>query len=168
MSSKGLFAFVWLFVLFLVQNALVYVFPEKAPALVLIGVLYFALAEGRLFGVVCGVWGGLLIDLFCPERPGFTSAAFACAGFCCGFISSKIFQDSLLTEITLPPLCLYAVTLAGLIVSQTSAGEVFGMRAFADAFLPWPLAATAFSSPWLFARLRGVSPRRRRRWAPLY
>ncbi len=150
--------------LFLVQNSWAYIFPEKAPAFVLIGALYYSLFEGAASGFVAGAWGGLLIDLFSQGRPGFFTAAFAASGGLCGMASSKIFEDSWLTEITLPFLSLYAVLLAQQLVFLTQAGESVTFAVFSAAFLPWPLCATALCAPWLFARLRKLSPRQRRRW----
>jgi rod shape-determining protein MreD len=156
-------AFWWIFVLFLAQNALVYLFPQKAPALVLIGVLYFALAEGASFGAVLGVWGGLLLDLISSGRPGFFAAAFAVSGAGCGFISSKIFQDSLLTEILLPFVCLYLLMFAELWFLTVQGGDAAGPRMFAQAFLPWPLFSTLIASPFVFGRLHRSTAAQRRR-----
>ena len=168
MSSSRLLAFVCLFVLFLIQNALVYVFPSKAPALVLIGVLFFALTEGRSFGAFAGMWGGLLMDLYGLGRPGFTMAAYALVGFSSGFVSSKIFQDSWLAEIVLPFASLYAVMLAELALMRSQIGDPAGPAALAESFRPWPLFTTVLAAPWLFSRLRRIWPRRRRRWAPVH
>jgi rod shape-determining protein MreD len=154
-------ACLWILALFLGQNALVYLFPEKAPSLVLIGVLYYALAEGAFSGFVCGVWGGLLLDLLSQGRPGFFTAALAAAGGLCGYVSSKIFEDSWLAEIVLPFLGLYALAFSQHIFLKTQTGEAVLPGVFTEAFLPWPLLTTALVSPWLFARLRRVSPRRR-------
>ena len=167
MPSQRVLAFFWILVLFLAQNSLTYVFPEKAPALVLIGVLYYALAEGRTFGALIGIWGGLCIDLFGLGRPGFSMAAFAAAGFSCGFISSKIFQDSLPAEFALPVLSLYLIQLAELALLHAGSGEPLTAAMLGEALLLWPLLTTLAVSPWLFGKLRRVAPPKRRRWAPL-
>ena len=150
--------------LFLVQNSFVYIFPEKAPMLVLLGALYYSLFEGATSGFVAGAWGGLLIDLFSQGQPGFFTAAFAASGGMCGIASSKIFEDSWLTEMILPLLSLYAVLLAQQLVFLTQTGEPITFSVFSAAFLPWPLFTTALCAPWLFTRLRKLSPRQRRRW----
>ena len=168
MLSSTLGSFLWLFVLFLAQNTLFYFFPEKAPSLVLIGVLYYSLFEGALAGLVAGCWGGLLLDLLSQGSPGFFTAAFAVSGGLCGFVSSKIFEDSWLSEVVLPAVSFYGVTLALHILWRTQNGEPMGPSVLAEAFLPWPLLTTALCAPWLFGRLRKFSPRRRRRWAPRY
>ncbi len=166
MLSSALGSFVWLGVLFLAQNTLFYLFPEKAPSLVLIGVLYYALFEGALAGLVAGCWGGLLLDLFSQGSPGFFTISFAASGGLCGIASSKIFEDSWLSEVVLPAISFYGVTLALQILWLTQNGERLGPAVLAGSFLPWPLLTTALCAPWLFNRLRKLSPRRRRRWAP--
>jgi rod shape-determining protein MreD len=141
-------------VLFLAQNGLNYLFYSKAPALVLVGVLFYALSEGSSFGTVVGLWAGFLIDLFGTGRPGLCMSTLAVAGYFSGVISSKVFQDSLLTEIFLPASALYFVTLAEVWILRSQAGETTGLGLLAEAFLPWPFVMTAISSPWLFGRLR--------------
>ncbi len=164
MFSSRLAAFFWIFVLFLVQNSIVYLFPEKAPALVLIGVLYYSLFEGAASGFAAGAWGGLLLDLFSQGRPGFFMAAFALSGGLCGAASSKIFEDSWLTEILLPSVSLYCIFFVEHLVLQMQSGETSIASAFSNAFLFWPLFTTAVCAPWIFTRLRKISPRQRGRW----
>ncbi len=84
--------------------------------------------------------------------------SFAVTGYISGVISQKIFQDSFLTQILLPTVVLYSVTLAEIWVVRTQAGESAGLRLLAEAFSPWPLGATAFCSPWVFSRLRQWTP----------
>lgn len=165
MFSSRLASLFWVFLLFLTENALVYIFPEKAPALVLIGVLYYSLFEGAASGFMAGAWGGLLLDLFSQGRPGFFTAAFAASGGLCGIVSSKIFEDSWLTEVILPSLSLYAVLLVRYFLLLWRAEEPLSLAVISGAFLPWPLLTTALSAPWIFTRLRKLSPRQRRRWA---
>ena len=153
-----------MFALFLAQNTLVYIFPEKAPALILIGALYYSLFEGAASGFVAGAWGGLLLDLFSQGRPGFFTAAFAVSGGLCGIVSSKIFEDSWLTEIILPFLSLYVVFLTQHLFILVRAEEPITLSAVSGAFLPWPLLTTAICAPWVFSRLRKLSPRQRSRW----
>lgn len=166
MLSASLSSFAWVFALFLLQNTLVYLFPEKSPSLVLTGVLYYALFDGTSAGLAAGCWGGLLLDLFSQGRPGFFTAAFAACGLACGVLSSKIFEDSWLSEVILPFLSLFCVLLAQQLVLRTQTGEAWTPGILLDAFLPWPLLATAVCSPWFFGRLRRYSPRQRRRWTP--
>ena len=168
MLSSWLGSFAWVFALFLAQNALFYLFPDRAPCLVLAGVLYYSLFEGALSGMVVGCWGGLLIDLFSQGRPGFFVWAFASSGLFCGFASSKIFEDSWLSEVVLPFVSLYAVLFAQQCALRSQMGEAVFPGALADAFLPWPLLTTSFFSPFIFNYLRKFSPRQRRRWAPRY
>lgn len=162
MSFDRARAFFWVFALFLLQNGLLYLFPAKVPALVLTGVLFYSLTEGTPFGVVIGAWGGFLMDLFSLGRPGFFTASFAGAGFFGGLLSSKIFRDSFLAQIVLPFAGLYGVNFVQLWRLQAQAGEPVGPGLLGEAFLPWPLFLTALCSPWLFGKLRALTPRRLR------
>lgn len=166
MSSARLFAFFSIGMLFLVQNSLNYLFYLKAPALVLIGLLFYALSEGPLFGALLGLWAGFLMDLFGAGRPGFWMGAFAATGYFSGVISSKVFQDGLLTQIALPVGALYCVTFAEAWVLRSQSGEGAGFGLAVAAFLPWPLLVTALCSPWLFSYLRRWTPNARRRRSP--
>jgi rod shape-determining protein MreD len=168
LPSAALNSFFWVFVLFIAQNFAVYLFPEKAPSLVLIGVLYYALFEGAVSGMVAGCFGGLLLDFFTQGRPGFFSAALAASGGLCGFLSSKIFEDSWLSEAVLPLVSLYFILFFQQVFMHARLEEPWFPAAFAHAFLPWPLVTTAASAPWVFGRMRLFSPRQRRRWQPRY
>jgi len=153
--------------LFLAQNSLNYLFYLKAPALVLVGVLFYALSEGPSFGALVGLWAGFLMDLFEMGRPGFWMSTLAATGYFSGVISSTVFQDSLLTQIVLPVGALYSVTFAEAWVLRSQSGEGVGFGLLGAAFLPWPLITTAFCSPWLFSRLHRWTPGARRRRSPV-
>ena len=85
-------------------------------------------------------------------------AALAVAGYFSGAVASKIFYDSLLTQILLPVLVLYGVKFAEIWVLKSQAGESEGLRLVLEAFLPWTLATTAIFSPWVFGRLNRWTP----------
>ena len=163
MSSARAASFFWIFFLFILQNSVLYLFPEKTPALVLIGILYYSMFEGSASGFAAGIWGGFLLDLFSQGRPGFFMIAFGACGAACGVISSKIFEDSWLSEIILPVVSLYGVLLARILLLRASEGEPFTLSVFSWAFQPWLFLTTALAAPWIFARLRKLSPRQRYR-----
>ena len=163
MSSRRLFAFIILFVIFLAENTLNFFLREATPSLLLVTVLFFSFAEGAAFGAFAGLWAGFLLDLLGLGKPGLFMSAFACVGLASGTVSSKVFQDSLFAEILLPVVCLYGVMLAEAWAIAHASGEAAGPYLVAEAFRPWKLLSTVLISPWLFARLRRMrsGPERR-------
>ena len=161
MSSRRFFAFVWVFILFLLQNFLAYLFPGKCPPLLLIAVIFYSLREGPRFGAVLGAGAGLLLELFWQGGFGFWPLNFAAVGALSGYVSSKIFPDGLLTEILLPGTAFYFSTLAEIVYLQLQTGTFSGWEAAGRAFLPWPFIGTLLISPVLFAWLQNVSSGRR-------
>ena len=142
----------WLiFILFLVQNALNYLFMGDLPPLPLIGVIYYSLKKGSRFGVALGLFAGFLAEIYGQGGFGFLMAQAAAVGALSGFVSSKIFQDSLMAEIFLPAVVVYFCAL-----SET--------HSFSAAFQPWVLAGTAMFSPFLFFCLQRVSSGRSGAW----
>ena len=163
MSKARFFAFVWVFVLFLLQNTLNYFFPGKCPSFLLVAVIFYSLREGAVFGLLLGAAAGFLLELFGQGGFGFWMLNLAAVGALSGYVSSKIFQDSLLTEIFLPGIAFYFSTLAEIIFLQLRAGSFSGWEAIGRAFLFWPLLGTLLFSPVIFAWLQNVSGRNRLR-----
>ena len=143
--------FALVFILFLIQNALNYLFMGALPPLPLIGVIYYSLKKGPRFGMGLGLFAGALMETYGQGGLGFYMAEYAVVGTLSGFISTRIFQDSLLAEILLP------VTAAYLCAASES-------RSFSAAFQPWVLAGTVFFSPFLFFCLQRISERRSGQW----
>ena len=167
MKKARWFAFVLLFVLFLVQNAVSYVFPWLALSLVLVGVIYYALAEGPLFGLILGAYAGIYLEIFGYGKLGYQMAILAAVGAFCGFLASKVFKDSFFTHAVLPALCLYLAALLNLIVFKTLGEETVTFSVVGEAFLVKELFLTAAVSPFIFAALNKMSPNRSRgrvRW----
>ncbi len=150
MSKDRIAAFIWIFVLFLFQNFLNYLFPEKCPPFLLIAVIFYSLREGPLFGMGLGAVAGFLLELFGQGILGFWIVDLAAVGALSGYASSKIFQDSILTRIFLPGGAFYFSTLAEIIFLQSRAGTLNGWEAMGRAFLFWPLFGTLVVSPVLF------------------
>lgn len=142
MSGKRLNAFFWVFALFLLQNALNGLFPGKTPPLLAVGVVFFALTEGPSFGLALGCFGGMFLELFAVGRLGSEIAAMGSLGLLSGFASTKLFRDSLLTQLLLPASALAAVSFARAAVTGRPAST------------PWDLAWAAAVSPFLFAFLK--------------
>jgi rod shape-determining protein MreD len=140
-----------IFLLFLAQNSLNYLFMGHLPPLMLIGVIYYSLKKGPRFGIALALLAGALADLFGQGALGFYMAQYAVVAALSGFASSKIFKDSLMAEIFLPAAAAYLCAL-----SET--------RSFSAAFQPWALIGTVLFSPLLFYCLQRSSSRRSGAW----
>ena len=161
MFRGRLWPFFFIFILFLAQNLLDYLFPGYAPALLLTGVIYYSLKKGWRIGPGLGLFAGFFIEIFSQGPLGFYMAQFAVAGVLSGLLSSKLFGDSLPTEIFLPAAAVYFSALAEVIALQITAGSSSPWRCFSLAFQPVTLAGTALFSPLLFFCLQKTSSRGR-------
>ena len=142
----------WLiFILFLVQNSLNYLFMGNWPPFLLIGVIYYSLKKGSRFGLALGLFAGALTEIYGQGGLGFYMTEYAAMGALSGFASSKIFQDSWLAEIFLPVAAAYFCA-----VSES--------RSFSAAFQPWVLGGTVVFSPFLFFCLQRTSAGRSGAW----
>ena len=142
----------WLiFILFLVQNSLNYLFMGNLPPLMLIGVIYYSLKQGSRFGTALGLFAGSLAEMYGQGGLGFYMTQYAAVGALSGFVSSKIFQDSLLAEILLPAAAAYFCA-------------ALESRSFSAAFQPWVLTGTVVFSPLLFYCLQKSSVGRSGAW----
>ena len=103
--------------------------------------------------MVLGVAAGFLLDLFGQGGFGFWMLNLAGVGVLSGYASSKVFQDSLLTEIFLPALAFYFSSLAEIIFLQLRSGTFSGGEALGRAFLFWPFLGSLVFSPVIFAWL---------------
>ena len=148
-----------LFLLFLAQNFLNYLFYGNVPPLTLIGVIYYSLKDGWRSGVKLGLFAGFLAELFGQGALGFYMAEFAVAGLLSGFVSSKIFQDSLPAEIFLPALLTYLSMLSEIVFLGASAGNPAGWGCLGLAFHFRILALTVLVSPLMFSWLHRFSLR---------
>jgi hypothetical protein len=154
LTSNRVWAFIWVFIFFLFQNFLNYLLPEKCPFLLLIVVIFYSLREGPVFGMLLGAAAGFLLELFTQGRFGFWIVDLGILGVLSGYISSKIFQDSLLTGIFLPAIAFYFSTLAEIFFLQSQTWQFAEWEAVAGAFMLWPLLGTAVISPVMFAWLQ--------------
>ena len=158
MNKTRLLAFLWIFILFLIQNGLQFVTFGKWPLLILIGVIFYALLEGPLFGLVIGGFAGFLMDLSGTGRFGLEMMIFGSLGVLAGLTASKIFRESLMTQLLLPALGNYFVSfinLAILLVLSREDKSVFWLMQ--EAFLLRDLFFIALASPVVFWILKKVS-----------
>ena len=162
MSKERVLAFAWIFILFLIQNFFNYLFPGKCPPFLLIAVIFYSLREGPSFGVWLGATAGFLLELFSQGGFGFWIVTLAAAGALSGYVSSKIFQDSLWTGIFLPGIAFYFSTLAEIVYLKSKTGWALGWEVAGQAFLLCPLAGTLIVSPFLFGWLEKLSSKQRR------
>ena len=106
-------SFIRIFLIFLVQSVLSFLFPEQAPPLLLIAVIFQAFLGGPACGFVTGCWAGIFLEWFFPGRMGAQMVSYAAAGFLAGLASSKIFRENLLMRIGVPMAAAYGVSLLG-------------------------------------------------------
>jgi cell shape-determining protein MreD len=151
-------AFVCLFALFLAQNAAQYVFPESTPPLVLIGLLFFALSGGPLYGLALGLFAGIFFEIFGIGKMGLQMAVFGVLGASAGALSSKIFRESLFGEILLPAAANYFAAVANCLILKTLLeADPDLWSALGEAFSWRQLILTLLFSPLIFSALRRVS-----------
>jgi len=157
-------AFFWLFLLFLAQNAAQVLFSAEFVPLVLAAVVYYAMLEGASFGFMAGCFAGFFMDLFGIDRIGSQMVIFGCLGAFSGTVASKIFRDSLLTQLFLPALGSYFVALSNLALVRAAGGEGPGGWALIwNAFNGPHLVLTAVLSPFVFRLLKKGSVVRKER-----
>ena len=157
MNSKKIIPFFLIFCLFLLQNAIALLFPQKTPTLLLIAVLFYALSEGPLFGALLGAFAGALLEIFGQGRMGSDTVVLAAAGFIFGHSARTFFRESLLAQFFFPVLAFYFVALSRLVLYQISSGGGFDLSFIRAVLLPWDVAVVFASAPVIFFCLRKVS-----------
>ena len=168
MNRTRFLGFIWIFLLFVIQNGFDFMFSHSLPPLLVTGVIFYALVEGPLFGLVIGAYAGFFLDLFGVGRIGNEMILFAVLGVLSGLAASKLFRESLLTQILLPVLGNYYAALMNLVLFKIKIQERwFDAGLFGEAFVPWHLLLTAVLSPLIFSLLKNASfvkAERRRAW----
>jgi cell shape-determining protein MreD len=145
--------------LFFAENALRTVWPGT-PSLVLIGVLFYSLSAGPLFGFLIGAFGGLFFEIYGVGSFGFSMLVLGGVGAACGAVSGTLFRESFATQLLLPACAAYTITFFHLAAMRVGGGEL-NAGVFLDAFSFWNIFFTALASPLLFGLLLKTSPRRR-------
>lgn len=131
------------------------VLPEIQLSWVLVAVVYTALGEGPIFGMMLGVFAGFLWDLLGIGRMGLSTAEMGMVGLFAGFLSTNLFRESPLTQVLLPALFVFLLTLI-----NGGIGRFYFHETPPLFNLDWLFAAV--SSPFIFLFLKKVQ--RSRRW----
>lgn len=157
-----------LFLTFLLQNVLKSLFIDRAPFILLLTVIFYSLAEGRNFGFAAGLFAGFLLDLQGTLPLGSNMLSLGLVGWFCGFFSSKIFRESVLTQIFLPFFILIFLAFIQAFQFSLYSKENFSFLGF------WRLVGSPFAwvltlaiSPFFFSFLKKTSFVRKERtpWA---
>ena len=145
-------------------------FSDWAPPLILISVLFYALLEGPLFGFLLGLYAGFFVDLFGVEKLGIEMGMYGCFGLLSGYAKSKVFHESLLTQILFPAVGCYLFSYLDLVAQGIlSQQESFGFALFHEAFSFPTIVSTMILSPvifWLLYRLSLTKKNLRAPWRP--
>lgn len=166
-NRQSYLAPVWILALFLLQNSLQFLLSDSVPWIVLSGVLFYGMQEGPIFGCLVGGYAGFFPDLFGTGPLGVSMAVFGGLGYLAGVVGSKLFSESVVTQVMLSTAAyIVAVCLHLLIHGVFLQGQIFSFVLFREAFRPVPIALMAAASPIIFAYLKkGSSSGRRRRRA---
>ncbi len=121
------------------------------PNCILVGVLCYALMDGPVTGMIVGAFGGFFLDLLGTNTLGFSMFSYALSGVLVGLASTRIFRESILTEVLLPCLCYYGVTILEVISVKYQSGDSIGGEVLLEGFLGWPFLATMVVSPIIFS-----------------
>ena len=157
MTSRRTFSFFWVLILFLVQELFGFVFPYWTPPLMLIGVIFYALTEGPVFGAVIGCFAGFLLDILGVGKLGGSMAILSSVGALTGFSASKIFYDGFLAQLLLPVLGNYFLCFFSLLFYQNlpnAEAPSFGL--FRESLILSQPLLTALVSPAAFSFLKKV------------
>lgn len=158
MSKTKTAAFIWIFALFLFQNTLIFIWPGWVPPLLVTGVIFYALTEGPLFGLILGCFAGFFLDLMGVGPLGAEMAVFGILGFVCGSASSKVFRDSAIVQALLPAAGYYLVNSLNLLLFHLKNGDSIAPLTLFGSALDWPqIIFIAGSSPFIFSFLKQVS-----------
>lgn len=156
MDPKKIIPFFLIFLLFLLQNAAGFIFPQKTPVFLLCGVLFYAFSEGPGFGALLGVFAGLLLEVFATGRPGGEMAVFALTGFIFGRGTRIFFGESLFMRFLMPLLAFYFSLLLRFLIFYVSSGEAQAFGSFYGRSLLWDTLGMLAVCPVIFFFLKKV------------
>ncbi len=161
MNPRAL-AFLWVFLFFLTQNIIQLAFGVSGPWLLLIVVLYYALGEGPIFGMMLGGFAGFLLDLLGVGQMGFWITVLAFSGLVSGFFSSNLFRESPITQVFLPIFFVYLISF----VERVFLSVRFHPWSLWYAWIPGPhfwreALIVMLASPVIFYFLKKSQPRHR-------
>ncbi len=136
--------------------------PDRAPLLLLIGVVFYGLSEGPLFGLLLGLYAGFFMDIFGVGKLGLQMTFFGSLGLLSGYAKSKVFSESLLTAILFPAVAYYLLLCLNFITTRIFfEGEAPAPAVFREVLSIQALILMAVLSPFIFLFLRRFSLRRR-------
>jgi len=157
-NSTRTWAFVWIFFLLLLQNALHFVFPREIFPFLLVGVIFYGLSEGPRFGFVSGCTAGFLLDLLGVGRIGPQLLLYGWVGMVSGWSASTLFPDSLWTQLFLPVISNVFVLVLSRLIYQDFSWQEGGVVVVLGSAAEWrSLLLTLVVSPLLFRFLKFVS-----------
>jgi rod shape-determining protein MreD len=154
-------AFLAIFILFFLEISTQNILSDQAPALVLIGVVFFALTDGPVAGFALGAWAGFLFDLLGTGKLGYEMVLFSAMGAACGYLSNVLFRDGFWTQMFLPAGLNILIQLFNLIWFRRLSGRPINWFVLKEAWDVSSLFLTAFSSPVIFFFLKQTVRRRR-------
>lgn len=161
MEPKKIAPFFWIFFIFLIQNALNFIVPQKSPVLLLAAVLFYALSEGPRFGFFLGAYTGMLLEIFGVGRIGGEMLVFSLMGFIFGQSSVTFFRESFFSQLVLPVLAFYFTVLLRFLLLRISGGITGEFSLIRESFLSWEIVAVMAVSPAIFFFLKKISYSRR-------
>ncbi len=157
-NSTRVAAFVWLTLLALCQNVFHFLFPGEIFPFLLIGVIFYALSEGPVFGFSVGCFAGFFMDLLGATRIGPQMLAFGTMGLLVGGSASTVFRDSLWTQFFFPALLQFGCIVFNRLVIQNFDGGAPGGFYYFGSGAEWrSLVLTVLCSPFFFRFLKSVS-----------
>lgn len=86
---RPFFAFVFLYLLFVLQSTL---FPI-GPQVVLLALIVFALYENRLIATLLGIWAGFCLDLVSPTALGVQMLALGGVGYGVAVVRNLFYRN---------------------------------------------------------------------------
>lgn len=156
MNSTRFTAFFWVLLIFLFENFLRSFLSGLTPFILMLSIIFYALAEGPMFGFVIGLFGGFLVDALLPGSLGPATLAFSLTGLFCGLFSSKIFRESVLTQLFLPLFSsVFLLIFLHLFQHLQTNYEDFGF--FSAGIYFWNVLITVILSPFFLSFLKKVS-----------
>ena len=162
MNRSRVLAFLWIFIFFLLQNGLQFALPDRVPLLLLIGVVFYGLSEGPLFGFLLGLYAGFFMDIFGVGKLGLQMAFFGSLGLLSGYAKSKVFSESLLTAILFPALAYYLLSCLNFMTIRIFfEGGAEAPAIFREALSIPALIGMAVLSPFVFSFLHRFTLRKR-------
>ena len=135
-----------------------FIVPRWTPPLMLVGVIFYALTEGPVFGAAVGGTAGFLLDILNVVKLGGSTAILSSLGILAGFLAPRIFYDGFLTQLLLPVIGNYFLCFFSLLIYKSlPQAEGPSLDLFKESFILSQPLLTAFVSPIVFLFLKKVA-----------